>query len=46
LTKETGILHEVDHIKPIAAGGLHCQTNLQVLTKAENMKKGSKWNSI
>ena len=46
LTKETGILHEVDHIKPIAAGGLHCQTNLQVLTKEENMKKGSKWTSI
>lgn len=46
LTEETGIKHEVDHIKPVSAGGLHCQTNLQVLTKIENMKKGSKWTSI
>jgi 5-methylcytosine-specific restriction endonuclease McrA len=30
---------EVDHIKPLALGGLHCCKNLQVLTKAEHRKK-------
>ena len=44
LTLETGILHHVDHIIPINKGGLHCQTNLQVLTAAENLKKGDKLN--
>ena len=39
LSVETGIPHEVDHIKPIAAGGLHCYTNLQVLTREENLLK-------
>ena len=39
LTRETGVRHEVDHIVPISKGGLHCQTNMQVLTKAENRRK-------
>ena len=39
LTRETGITHHVDHIIPIAKGGLHCQTNLQVLTAKENIEK-------
>lgn len=43
LTTETGIPHHVDHIVPIKHGGLHCPTNLQVLTRAENLKKGASW---
>jgi len=34
--------HEVDHIKPIAKGGLHHPNNLQILTKTENRKKWCK----
>lgn len=33
---------EVDHIKPIAKGGLHHPNNLQILTKHENRKKWCK----
>ena len=40
LTVETGITHHVDHIIPLSKGGLHCQTNLQVLTAKENLEKG------
>jgi hypothetical protein len=39
LTEETGILHHVDHIIPCTRGGLHCHTNLQVLTAEANLKK-------
>ncbi len=42
LTEETGIIHHVDHIIPLSKGGLHHQSNLQVLTKEENLKKGNK----
>ena len=42
LSRETGILHHVDHIIPLSKGGLHCQTNLQVLTATENIKKGNR----
>jgi len=42
LSLETGIPHEVDHIIPIAAGGLHHQDNLKILTRTENRKKGHK----
>lgn len=34
----------VDHIKPLAAGGLHHPSNLQVLSKFDNLSKGAKWN--
>ena len=34
----------VDHIKPLAAGGLHHPSNLQVLSKFDNLTKGAKWN--
>ena len=43
LTKETGVQHHVDHIKPLAAGGRHHPDNLQVITAVENLSKGSKW---
>lgn len=36
--------YEVDHITPIAKGGLHILSNLQYLTKEENRKKGAKLN--
>lgn len=42
LTKETGVVHHVDHIIPLAAGGLHEASNLQVLTAEENTAKGAK----
>lgn len=40
LTQETGVVHHVDHIIPLAAGGKHEVSNLQVLTAEENYKKG------
>lgn len=39
LTKMTGILHVVDHIIPCSRGGLHCKSNLQVITQQENMAR-------
>lgn len=42
LTRETGIRHEVDHIYPLQSDvvcGLHCEANLQILTKADNIRK-------
>lgn len=38
--------YEVDHIIPIAKGGLHHQDNLQYLTISENRSKGARldWN--
>lgn len=42
LSIETGIPHEVDHIKPISKGGKHHEKNLQVITMTENRSKGAK----
>jgi len=32
----------VDHVKPLARGGLHCLKNMQLLSPADNFKKGSR----
>ena len=45
LTRETGVLHTVDHIYPIAGKevcGLHNEFNLQVLPMPENSHKGTR----
>jgi len=45
LTRETGIRHDVDHIYPLQSDvvcGLHCEANLQILTKIENIRKGNR----
>lgn len=42
LTQETGVRHEVDHFYPLQGElvcGLHCEANLQILTKEENIRK-------
>ncbi len=41
LTETTGISHHVDHIIPLAKGGHHHPSNLQILTAEENLKKGT-----
>lgn len=44
LTDETGIVHEVDHIIPLRGKtvcGLHVESNLQVVPRSVNRKKGS-----
>jgi hypothetical protein len=42
LTRETGVRHEVDHVYPLQGKkvcGLHCEANLRVVTKSENLSK-------
>ena len=42
LTRETGEPHEVDHIVPLQSKlvcGLHCEANLQVITRTQNRTK-------
>ncbi len=44
MTKETGSPHEVDHIVPLQSSvvcGLHCESNLRVLTRYENRSKSN-----
>lgn len=49
LTKETGIMHHVDHILPInhpELCGLHVETNLQVLPGYENARKSNRLTAL
>jgi hypothetical protein len=44
LTRQTGILHEVDHIIPLLGrfvSGLHVENNLQIVTQTVNRKKSN-----
>jgi len=48
-TRQTGILHHVDHIIPLQGkfvSGLHIAENLQILTASENCKKNNKYLGI
>ncbi|QJB21902.1 glycolate dehydrogenase [Xanthomonas phage FoX3] len=38
----TGYAWHVDHMIPLAKGGLHCATNIQVIPASMNMSKGDK----
>ncbi len=43
-TRSTGTPHEVDHIIPLQSKwvcGLHCEANLQVITRSENRSKSN-----
>ena len=47
-TINTGVKHEVDHIVPLIhekVCGLHTAANCQVLTKADNRRKGARFNA-
>jgi len=39
LTASTGVRHEVDHVVSIRLGGLHCASNLQIVSKSFNIAK-------
>ena len=39
-TEKTGIVHHVDHVVPIARGGLNHPENMRVITRDENLRKG------
>jgi 5-methylcytosine-specific restriction endonuclease McrA len=42
LTETTGIEHHLDHIVPLAKGGIHHPINCQVITAEENCSKSDK----
>lgn len=45
VTLMTGVRHEVDHYYPLQGKlvcGLHCESNLQILTKVENIRKSNR----
>ncbi len=44
ITEQTKIPHEVDHIVPISLGGIHHESNLQIITRTENRMKGNRYN--
>ncbi len=49
LTRETGILHHVDHIIPLRGEnvcGLHCLANLQIIPWYQNLTKGNKLTEV
>jgi hypothetical protein len=45
-TAETGVVHEVDHDKPLARGGVHHPSNLIVVPRRMNRSKGARYESV
>lgn len=43
-TEVTGVVHHVDRIRPLSAGGVHHPDNLRVMTIKENLAKSSSHN--
>jgi 5-methylcytosine-specific restriction endonuclease McrA len=41
MTKVAGETYHVDHVIPIAKGGLHVFSNLRIITARENVRKGA-----
>lgn len=45
-TRETGIVHSVEHVVPLAGGtvcGLHWHGNMEVRPLIDNLRKGTSW---
>lgn len=45
-TRETGIVHSVEHLVPLAGGtacGLHWHGNMEVRPLSDNLAKGTRW---
>lgn len=42
LIETTGIVHHLDHILPLARGGIHHPINLRIIAAEENLRKGDK----
>lgn len=49
ISQDTGVPHQVDHIIPLQGrlvSGLHVETNLRIITAAENLRKLNKFEVV